>query len=813
MSVTFLFPVAAWLFLLLPLLWWPMRARPRWGRLAWRAAVLACIVVAMMQPSLVRRAGAGEQVLILDQREALGTSGQAAARAALAKIVATLPGDARRTLIQIGGRAGPAGLPPARVVTDGSLSTAFGAALDRIALGSGAAVTFIGNGRSTDPHWQEAVDAFAARAIPVNSIDVPLAPRSAFVSDVAVAPARVGEKLHLDVTVEGDGGTHRLTVFEGERQVGASAPFVADAPTRVAIDLPAGRAGFRPLRVALDGRVQFDALAAVQDPLRLLYLGERQEGAAALLQRLLGPGIAVDQRPATAAFDPAGWPVVLVDDLPAARFPVVAQQRLNRAVARHGTGLLVTGGMAAFGAGGYAQAPLGAALPVTARQQDRQIRPSVALAVVIDSSGSMQGARLELAKQVARRTVAKLTPNDWVGVVEFYGARQWSVPMHHATDLADIDRSIARMQAQGASVLFPALQEAFYGLKDLDARYKHILVLSDGGVAEDRYQQLLRHIAQNRINISTVAVGGQVDDEQSMADWARIGRGRFYSIPDEFSLVELDFKQPQTTPEPAYRSGSVELRAVGPAGWWDGQDLTAPPPLSGYVRTRPRPEAATLLQTGDGDPVLATWQVGSGRVTALMTEPLGNGTASWRNWADYGRWLARVIAMTARSRPDMTVDVSRRFDRLRITAQRNTAGPVPAMWLVDVGGRPLRRIEGVEARAPGLFEAELALPNREPARIEVRDGATVVRAADAAASDIRAEEAMASTMALPLAQLSQRTGGWHRTDPAADPGPAQPVAGWRATDLWPWLTLLALLLYLAEVGYRRWPARHPTGAR
>ncbi len=177
--------------------------------------------------------------------------------------------------------------------------------------------------------------------------------------------------------------------------------------------------------------------------------------------------------------------------------------------------------MAAFGAGGYENTPLGAALPVVARQQDRQIRPSVALAIVIDSSGSMQGDRLDLAKQVARQTVRKLDGNDWVGVVEFYGARQWSVPMHHATDIPDVERSIGRMQAQGASVLFPALQEAFYGLKDLDARYKHILVISDGGVAEDRYQQLIRHIADNRINVSTVAVGGQVDDERA---WPN-GRG------------------------------------------------------------------------------------------------------------------------------------------------------------------------------------------------------------------------------------------------------------------------------------------------
>lgn len=815
MTVTFLFPAAAWLFLALPLLWWPMRARPRWGQAAWRAAVLACAIVAMMQPSIVRDAGAGEQVVILDQRQPLGADGQAAARSALARVLATLPKGARTTLIQLGGPPDATGRG-ARILTDGSMANALGAAIDAIPLGSGGAVTIIGDGRSTDPHWQDAVEALVARRIAVNSIAIPDAEHPAYIGGVAIAPARVGEQLHLDVLVEGDGGTHRIEVFDGERRVATGAPFVADGATRIGIDVPATRAGFVPLRLTLDGRASFDTLAAVQDPLRLLYLGDRQQGAAATLQRLLAPGIAVEARAPDSVVDFARWPLVMVDDLPAGRFPVARQRQLNRAVAADGTGLFVSGGLAAFSAGGYAGTPLGAAVPVTARQQDRQVRPSVALAIVIDSSGSMQGERLDLAKQVARQTVAKLTANDWVGVVEFYGARQWSVPMHHATDLPEVDRAIARMQAQGASVLFPALQEAFYGLKDLDARYKHILVLSDGGVAEARYQQLLRHIADNRINVSTVAVGGKVDDEQSMADWARIGRGRFYAIPDEFSLVELDFKQPQTTPEPAYRSGSVAVRAAGPSGWWDGQGIGTPPPLSGYVPTRARSDAETLLATAGGDPVLTSWQVGSGRVTALMTEPVGAGTAGWRGWRDYGRWLGRALTMTARRRPDMAVGVDRRGDRLYVTARRLTPvanDPVPTIALLDDDGRPIRRVADVAPRAPGLFVADIAWPRGAPARIEVRDGTTTVRAADPADSDLRPVDAMASTMTLPLAHLSARSGGWHRDDPAAAPGPAKAVAGLRAIDLWPWLALLALLLYLGEVGYRRWPSRRTAGTR
>ncbi len=150
MTLTFLYPIAAWLFALLPLVWWPMRLRPRcWGHLALRVGVFACLIVALMQPSLVRRNAAGVQVFVLDQRASLGRDGQAAARAALARVVARTPG-------------GPAHLDPAGwsrrcidcrnadIVTDGSLSTALTRALDAIRSAPAVAVTLIASDRSTE---------------------------------------------------------------------------------------------------------------------------------------------------------------------------------------------------------------------------------------------------------------------------------------------------------------------------------------------------------------------------------------------------------------------------------------------------------------------------------------------------------------------------------------------------------------------------------------------------------------------------------------------------------------------------------------
>ena len=818
MSVTFLFPDAAWALFLLPLLWLPLRKRQHRGKLgrqlALRVAVFVCLILAAMQPSLVRSDGEGIHVILLDQRDVLGTDGRIAARRALDRVLADGPSPDHVQIVQLGGQA-PQDDARYELVADGSLATALDRGLSAIPLATGGAITLIGNARTTDRHWEDSVAALAERAIPFNSIPLPVTPARPFIADVRVGPARVGEDIRLEATIEGsDDAQHRIAVYSGEDLLARSAAFAIEGGARIALDVPARREGFLPLRVALDDGPDFETLAPVQPAMPVLYLGQRQAGGAAMLQRLLGPGFAVEAR-SPGSVDPANWPLVMLDDLPASGFPEPAQRQLNRAVSQSGTGLFVSGGLAAFGTGGYAQTPLGAALPVTARQQERQIRPSVALAIVIDSSGSMQGDRLDLAKQVARRTVRKLDANDWVGVVEFYGARQWSVPMHRATDIPDVERSIGRMQAQGASVLFPALQEALYGLMDVDARYRHILVISDGGVTEDRYQQLIRHIADSRINLSTVAVGGQVEDEMSMADWARIGRGRFYSVPDEFNLVEIDFKQPQTKPQPGYRAGSVAVRLQDDRAWWDGLELNGLPPLSGYVPSNPRPQAQTLVSTAGGDPILASWQVGAGRVTSLMTEPLGAGTQNWRDWSGYGSWLGRALATTARQRPDLAVSLMRRSDRVQVIVQRLSGKTIsettPDVTLVGADGEAVRRIDSLEMRAPGLFVADVSLAPDSPARIEVRDGDSLARAADAPSSDKRPQDAMPAAWMLPAALLADRTGGWYSDGP--DDAPAlQSVSGLNASDLWPWLALLALAFYLVEIAYRRWPSRGREGS-
>src|SRR5690606_26201064 len=54
-----------------------------------------------------------------------------------------------------------------------------------------------------------------------------------------------------------------------------------------------------------------------------------------------------------------------------------------------GNGLIVIGGSASYGPGSYAGTPLEAAMPVTVKVVDGQQRPSVAVLIIMDKSGSM----------------------------------------------------------------------------------------------------------------------------------------------------------------------------------------------------------------------------------------------------------------------------------------------------------------------------------------------------------------------------------------------------------------------------------------
>jgi Mg-chelatase subunit ChlD len=843
MEISFLHPVYLLALLAVPLLWFlPQRLRDRRQGII-RSLLMALLVIALARPVLLSPDAATYQVFILDRSESISVEQRVLAEDVLETLLGQVSARDNVSLIIIG-EEGPAeanrdtkrGIYVSGNSTS-SLSAALEAALQEIPDGGRGAITLISDGLATDRRWGSAVQTLIERGIPVSTFELGRGEGDIYPSAIGLdGNLRVGQTAKISVDVIGAGVDLRVRLTGPGGELALSGPFDSEGRVSVTLEFEPQAAGhlklttevFPPEQSAQDRDPENNSLSrlvAIQDPLKVLYLGGRQRGAATKLGDLIGPGFKVsDAMGQTLDGDfPLGqYDLVMLDDRPAETLPEEFQEHLVEAVRTRGLGLLKSGGEASFGAGGYYETAVAGALPVEISQRTEKRDPSVALAIIIDTSGSMAGKSLEIAKQVARLAVRHLKPHDWVGIVEYHGSKHWAVPMQPADNKIGIERVIGRMQAGGGNELLPVLEEAYYGLKNMRTRYKHIVVITDAGNEDADFEGMIRHIAKEGVNLSTVMVGdgafarqfGLADIMFSMAAW---GKGRYYQIVDRRALVDLILKQPKTTKLPAYQTGNFPLTSRGGNGWWGTVDRAGLPPLKGYVEVASRPGAEVLIEEdGQGYPVLATWRYGLGRVTALMTEPLGAGTESWRDWKDYGAMLGRILSRTASDYHPFDYEIRRNDMKVRITARRNSRNPDlrPEARIIEKEEKAEGPGEAVSfrQRAPGLFEADLILDPDEDIRVSasVEEGDSASRSllVSMAREDVFPETQVDPLKGLDLGKLALATGG-QRIE-AGDPRIVRPVAGANQlslalSKLWPYLLLLALLTYLAELVYRRWP--------
>lgn len=838
MTIDFLHPYWLLAGLLAPLAWFlPHRVERRTLGVL-RTSLFALTALALAGPVLVLPQRHLHEVLVVDRSASLDSSARTRADQLVESWQREVRDPRRATVIVLGDLTGPIAAPdypiPVLHVADplGSspLSAALAAAERQIPAGATGVVTVISDGLATDRRWGAVVQRLIARAIPVTTYDLGRRNDLRMVRFTNRQPLRVGQTASLDVELTGltSGVVVRL-VDQNGHELARATPVAREETAVATLEFEPDTAGFLPLQaevVSNSGPVPTERTLhrtfAVQPPLHLLYAGSRMQGGAAKLGTLLGRGFTVDDA-GNAPLEPetnlSGYDLVFLDDRPAATLRPEFQSRLADAVFHEGLGLIVSGGKASFGAGGYQNTPVATLLPVDLEQRTEKRDPSTALAIIIDTSGSMMGTRIDLAKQVARLAVRRLKAHDRVGIVEFYGNKSWALPMQSAGNKIIIDRALGRMQAIGGTVLYPAIEEAYYGLKNVSARYKHVLILTDGGIEDADFESLIRLMARDGIATSAVLVGAGTNS-QALIDFASWGHGRFYAAMDRYALPEVVLKQATTTNLPAYKAGEFALTSRGGSPWWSDIDRQSVPAVNGYVETRGRPGAEVLLEVaGTGDPVLTTWQNGLGRVTALATEPVGDGTASWARWSEYGRFLARVATRTAGDSAPFHFELLRTDARLTLRAHRNggTFELVPQAALLDAAGQPERPVE-FRRLSPDDFEAELPFEPAREARftaqaIDPANGhafGAAVRLVSDARADVAPERQVAPNAILDLAALARATGGiavdaTKSGALAATPTPPVSPTSIALVEIWPYVALLALLLYLAELTYRRWP--------
>lgn len=555
----------------------------------------------------------------------------------------------------------------------------------------------------------------------------------------------------------------------------------------------------------------FKQAVVVQGQPKVLYVEGHTESSRYLREALTLEGFNVEIKPpfeipANAA-DLDAYDIIILSDV--ARSGLVDQQMLSLAtyVRDLGGGFILSGGENNYGTGGYSDTAIEEVLPITfeaKKEKDEEI----AMIVILDKSGSMGGQKMELAKEAGKAPLEFLKETDRFGLIAFDYNFYWPVRFQVAMDPAAIRTAISRIIAGGETNLFPALREAYLALAEVDTAIKHVIVLSDGRSLPEDFQTLTVSMADAKITVSTVAVGNGADREM-MASIANWGKGRTYYIEDATKVPQIFTQETQIATGKTLREEVFRPIVKKKVEAFKGIDFDKVPSLLGYVATQSKETAEVLLESGGerNDPILARWQYGLGRTAAFTSDLKDRWAVDWLKWDGYGKFWSQLVRETMRRNENEEFDfrVANVNSEAKITINamqkdgqfRNKLKPEVRVVAPDESVT----VVNVNQTGPGSYEANFPLKQK---------GTYVLRASDQEG----AGSSRLLTYSYPdeyhfyppntdaLRLISTETGG--KFQPAAeDIFNANGETTALPTPLWPYLTTLALLLYITDVLLRR----------
>jgi Mg-chelatase subunit ChlD len=552
------------------------------------------------------------------------------------------------------------------------------------------------------------------------------------------------------------------------------------------------------------------------DPPRVLVVGDGQ-GAVALGDALAAEGLA------STVLGPArlpgrlsalaDWDVLALVDVPAAALGFEQQAAVAAFAERLGRGVLLTGGHQSFLAGGWANTALADIAPVDLQPPPREARDPVALVLMIDQSASMgssEGAaglsKLALAREAATLATEVLRAGDRVGVVAYDDTAHWLVDLTAIGEgqaPSQLAAALGGLASGGGTHIGGALELALPALSALDLRTRHAVLLTDGRdftVDPAAYEAAVRSARDRGVTLSTIALGADADREL-LARLASAGRGRFHAVDDPTDLPRVTVQESEAVQSRSEQHGRFRASAPNPAHpLLGGLDLAGLPELIGYLATQARPAADVALMAPNGDPLLAAWQLGAGRVAAWTSDTGEAWAERWalepaarRFWARLARYLAPTTDpgdLEVAVRPEASAPGRA---RLRLDALDPQGAPIDladASALISdtaaAGGLALAQV------APGRYEASVSAPEGAYGGLVALGGAGPERRTPFGWAPPAVPPAPADPAGA-LARLAAAGGGRIVPEGAAG-GPARPPLA-----LGPWLLVLAALLWPLDV--------------
>ena len=471
--------------------------------------------------------------------------------------------------------------------------------------------------------------ALAGRPQPTLRLESVTVPTVAFTGeqfpvDISIAsPSAVSGT--VQISAEGKLlGSNAVRLEKGDNQVRAHASLTASGALSLTGVIQANGLG----------EIRFDRAVTLRRP-KVLYISQDPAGTEAhLLQTLAAAQFDVDRTADPAHGTLADYQLVVLNNLDMESFPAARKDEIEKFVQQGGGLLVIAGERNIYAEDKKVEDALDRTLP--AKLAPPRSPEGTAVVLIIDKSSSMEGKKIELARQAAIGVVENLRPIDLVGVLIFDNSFQWDVPIRRAEDEVLIKRLISGIIPDGGTQIAPALTEAFRKVLPTHATFKHIVLLTDGISEEGDSLDLSKEASAQHVTISTVGLGQDVN-RAYLEKVASVAGGKSYFLNEPAGLEQILLKDVMehtgtTAVEKTLRPFVAKNTEI-----LDGVGIDTAPPLKGYVRFISKPTAETILKIDEMDPLLVRWQYGLGRADVFTSDAKSRWAADWVTWKGFDK--------------------------------------------------------------------------------------------------------------------------------------------------------------------------------
>ena len=348
----------------------------------------------------------------------------------------------------------------------------------------------------------------------------------------------------------------------------------------------------------------------------------------------------------------SGTRAVILNNVPAYKLPPDFLAAMDVYVRVQGGGLLMAGGKQSFGSGGYSHSLVDDLLPVSMELRTEHRKLAVAMAIIMDRSGSMGAAvspgitKMDLGDEGAARAIDLLGAQDAVAVAAVDTEPHMVVPLTRlGGDRSGLTDTVRRITSGGGGIYIGVgLRAGWEQLQKSDAGQRHLLLFSDAADSEQAadYKEVIDDMTAHGATVSVIGLGTDADvDAHLLEDIAARGNGRIFFNADANVLPGLFAQETVALARSAFLTEPVGVKPS--AGWLElaAQPLPWPASLDGYNLSYLKPEATAAAYSTDeyAAPLVAFWQRGAGRAAAVSFPLGGEFSGRVRAWPQYGDFL------------------------------------------------------------------------------------------------------------------------------------------------------------------------------